>query len=259
MAKHELLLPREHGVYAEAVFPILTGLTLGSTSPAAICLAIAGVMFFLVHEPIAVITGARGGRVRQAWGARARSRIVLLVSVGAVGGLAAMILADSETRLATVAPLACGFVLLPGFLSGRLKSLLAEILVIAALSSMVLPMAVSNGVEWTMAWTAAAVWFVVFALGTLGVHAIKAKAKKTAPAQWTTEATPVFAVVTILASLWAASTNLLPPTVTVALVLGAALAIAVSSVSIHPRHLKTVGWTLVTANVATWVLLLLAA
>ncbi len=258
LAKHELLLPREHGAYAEVVFPVLTGLTLGSTSPAAICFAIAAVAFFLAHEPIAVIMGRRGGRAMVAWGGKARGRIVSLASLGTTCGIAAMVFASREGRLAALAPLVGGAILLPAFLSGRLKTLAAEILVIAALSSMVLPMAVSNGVERPMAWTAAGVWFVVFSLGTLGVHVIKAKAKKTTDGGWTIVVTPLLGTATVLASLWTAGTGALPLPVALALVLGGAAAIGFSVIPIHPRRLKTVGWTLVTANVATWVLLLLA-
>jgi hypothetical protein len=258
LARHELLLPREHGAYAEAVFPLLTGLTLGSTSPTAICLAAASAAFFFVHEPIAVMSGTRGRRAKETWGTKARNRFFLLVTAGVTCGLAAILLADRETRLATLAPCGCGGILLPAFLSGRLKTLLAEILVIATLSLMTLPMAVSNGVEWSMAWTAAGVWFLVFTLGTLGVHAIKARAKRTAGGEWTIIATPFAGVFTFLAGLWAARAEWLPPTVALALMLGGAIAAVLTMIPIHTRRLKTVGWTLVTANIATWVLLLLA-
>jgi hypothetical protein len=169
-----------------------------------------------------------------------------------------MFFAGRETRLAALAPLVGGAILLPAFLSGRLKTLAAEILVIAALSSMVLPMAVSNGVDWSAACTAAGVWFVVFSLGTLGVHAIKAKTKKTTDGGWTIIVTPLLGSATILAGFWTAGTGALPLPVALALMLGGAAAIVFSVIPIHPRRLKTVGWTLVTTNMATWVLLLLA-
>lgn len=258
MARHELLLPREHGAYAEAVFPLLTGLTLGSTSPAAVCLAVAATAFFFVHEPIAVTRGTRGRRAKETWGANARNRVFILVSAGIASGLAAMLLADGETRLATLAPFACGAILLPAFLSGRLKTLLAEVLVIATLSLMTLPMAVSNGVEWSTAWTAAAVWFLIFSLGTLGVHAIKSRAKRTASGEWTIKATLLAGVFTVLASVWSAGAGWLPLAVAFALMLGGAIAVVVTTIPVHPRRLKTVGWTLVTADIVTWVLLLLA-
>lgn len=257
LARHELLLPREHGAYAEVVFPVLTGLTVGSTSIAAIGLAIAAVAFFLVHEPIAVMTGSRGARAKEIWGTKARDRVILLSSVGIACGIAAMLVADSQTRLATLAPLGCGTILLPAFLSGRLKSVSAEVLVIAALSLIAVPMVISNGVAWSMGWTTAGVWFLVFSLGTLGVHAIKAKAKTTTRGKWTIIVTPLAGAVTVFTCFGAAWTGRLPLAVALALMLGGTVAVVLSIIPVHPRRLKTVGWTLVTSNVITWVLLLL--
>lgn len=47
MTSKRSLLPREHGAYAELLFPLLTGLALGRPRPAAVGFALAAVLFFL--------------------------------------------------------------------------------------------------------------------------------------------------------------------------------------------------------------------
>ena len=258
MARHESLLPREHGAYAEIAFPILTGLTLNKPSMAAVCFAVAAISCFLGHEPVAVLIGARGVRAREMWGATARRRLALLTITAVTAGLAAMVVAPSQGRTAALLPLAAGAILLPAFLSGRVKTLTAETVVIAALAGIVLPMAVSSGVEWSLAWSASGVWFATFTLGTLAVHAIKAKTGKGVGAKWAVVAAPLPSVATAVAGLLSILAGWLPTTVGFALMLSGLLATVLSVAPIHPRQLKRVGWTLVTANVATWALLLAA-
>jgi hypothetical protein len=258
VARHESLLPREHGAYAEIAFPVLTGLTLAKPSIATVCFAVTAISFFLVHEPVAVLLGARGVRAKEMWRAAARKRLALLTITAVATGLTAMLLAPSQGRTVALLPLAAGAVLLPAFLSGRVKTLTAETLVIAALAGMVLPMAVSSSVEWSLAWAASGVWFVTFTLGTLAVHAIKAKTGKGVGAKWAVVATPVLGIATSVGGLFSISAGWLPATVGFALTLSGLLTTVLSIAPIHPRQLKRVGWTLVTANVATWVLLLAA-
>ncbi|HTM10325.1 MAG TPA: YwiC-like family protein, partial [Verrucomicrobiae bacterium] len=57
-----LLLPREHGAYAELGFTLSTGLALGDLTSAKILLAASLVLFFIVHEPLLILLGERGRR-----------------------------------------------------------------------------------------------------------------------------------------------------------------------------------------------------
>ncbi|UCG86700.1 MAG: YwiC-like family protein [Gemmatimonadota bacterium] len=258
MACHQLLLPREHGAYAEIVFPVLTGIALGAPAVASICFGVSAIAFFLMHEPVAVLRGMRGTRAKEMWVDRARQRTAWLAVTAVFAGSTAMMTSSAEGRVAAAVPLACGAVLLPGFLSARLKSLVSEILVIATLSGVVLPMAVSSGVAWSLAWAAAGVWFVTFLLGTLAVHAIKAKTGKEVGTRWAIIATPILSVVTVIASLVAARYHWLPLTVSLAFLLGGLVGIALSAIRIHPRQLKRVGWTLVISNAVALGLLIAA-
>jgi len=255
LARHESLLPREHGAYAEIAFPLLTGLTLSQPSLAAICIALSAISFFLMHEPVAVWIGVRGTRAKELWSAHARERTAWLATIGVGTGAAAMVMAPAEARLTALVPLGFGAALLPAFLSGRLKTLMSEVLVIAALSGTVLPMAVSSGVEWSLAWIAGGVWFVTFLIGTLAVHAIKAKTGKGVGTKWAIIATPALGAVTAAVGLLAAVAERLPFAASLALTLAGLVGIVLSITPVHPKQLKRVGWTFVAWNLVTWALL----
>jgi hypothetical protein len=258
LARHESLLPREHGAYAEIAFPIVTGVSLGAPSFAAVCFGISAVALFLMHEPVAVLRGIRGTRAREVWIHRARLRTASLAVTAVLAGAAAMVTTSAEGRLAAAVPLGCGVVLLPSFLAGRMKTIAAETLVIGALSATVLPLAISSGVEASLAWSASGVWFVTFLLGTLAVHAIKAKTGKRVDAQWAIVVAPLLSVATVVVGLFAARSHWLPLGVSLALTLGGIVGIALSVIQIHPRQLKRVGWSLVLSNMIAWVLLIAA-
>jgi len=285
MAKKTLLLPREHGAYAQLTFPLLTGLALSGATPGAVALAAAAVLIFLANEPLAVILGARGDRLRNQLGERARLQ-GLLLTVGGIGlaGLG-LTLGWPAVWPSILVPAVAGLGLIPLALTGRQKSLPGEILVLTAFSTLVLPLAAQSGVPMLRATLAAGVWWVSFTLGTLEVHAIKARIKKRSPYPWTRQAAPLAAGMSLMGALWLAlgqaaplfrsleasgaweglpgtgvfpapelmrllppaGAALLPPTLAI-LILGL--------MRVHPRHLKRVGWTLVGVNTLTLVLIL---
>jgi hypothetical protein len=205
-----------------------------------------------------VLRGNRGVRAKHMWQAAAKKRVALLGIAAVTVGLVALLAAPPAGRTAALLPLTAGAILLPAFLGGRVKTLAAEILVIAALAGMVLPMTVASGVAWSLGWAATLVWFVSFTLGTLTVHAIKAKTGKGVGSRWAMATTPLLGLATLAVGLVGIATVRLPLPVNLAFVLAGLLAAVLSILPIHPRQLKRVGWTLVTANVITWVLLLAA-
>jgi hypothetical protein len=258
LARHESLLPREHGAYAELLFPLLTALLLGWPTLASACFAIATVAFFLLHEPVAVLSGTRGARVRTQMGARTRRRAAWLAALGGASGATGFLLAAPAARLAVALPLGFSLALIPALREGRLKTLASETLVIATLSSTVLPIAIASGSDPVMAATASLVWFLTFSLGTIAVHAIKARHKESFGSRWTIVATPIMGAITVGAGLFAASVYPVPTRAALTLVPAGAVALMVGLVHIHPRKLKTVGWTLVASNVIVLLLLITA-
>ncbi|MGD2134674.1 MAG: YwiC-like family protein [Gemmatimonadales bacterium] len=255
MTRGSSLLPREHGAYAELAFPLVTGLLVAPGAAAAWAFAGSAVAWFLLHEPVAILTGRRGRRLQGSLGRAARVRGVWLAALGTVVGAVAVLLAPPAGRVAVLAPLGLSIVMVPVVLRGRQKTVWAEFVIVAAFAAMVLPMAVSGGASWRYAWQAALVWFLSFVLGTVAVHAIKARHKQVSRAVWTISATPGLAAALIGGAIGAVVWDLLEPLVAVAVVPPALAVLAVHLIRVHPRRLVRVGWLLTVANVVTLALL----
>lgn len=285
MNRSSLLLPKEHGAYAQLAFPLATGLALAPPSPAALALGAAAVCLFLANEPLSILLGIRGARLKEQQGALARTRAGALLGLACVLGPLGLTMGWPAVWPQILIPALAAVLLVPLSLGGRQKSLPGEFLVLTTFSTLVLPLAAAAGANPIRGILAAGVWWLSFGLGTLEVHAIKARIKKTARRQWTRWASPLAAAAAVAGALWVAlgqagpflrgvgqgtsgfmgsGTGLgwaaelprfLPPAA--AALLPPALAIFVLSlVRAHPRHLKRVGWTLVGANTLTFIFLL---
>jgi hypothetical protein len=249
------LLPREHGAYFELGFPLLSALTVVAPTLASAAMAFAAVLFFLAHEPVAVVSGVRGRRIRDESGHRAWTMLATVAGVGLAVGTAGLLLAEDTARLATLVPLALAVLLVPWVIMRRQKSLPAELLVIGVFATLVLPIGRAGGMSWDLAMTVTAVWLASFVPGTITVHAIKQHHKRhqgaalmRAAGAGAALAVGAVAVVALVSGVPAAAAlAVFPPA-------GAALVLAVRPV--HPRHLRRVGWTLVTTGTVTWVCLL---
>jgi hypothetical protein len=250
------LLPREHGAYAQLGFPLLTGLLLARGHPGALAFALAAMAVFLAHEPLAVVTGVRGVRLREALGARARRRLWILGVAGAVAVVIAVVVAPPRAWLAALVPAVPGLALIPLFLTDRVKTLGGEVVAAAAFSATVMPVALSGPVDGATSWVAASVWFGAVVPAIVSVHAVKAAHKGRPPGRWLIPAAPLLAGVVSVAGVSAAM--LLPyPAVKLLAVIPPALAVvAVWVTRPHPRHLKRIGWTMVAASAMTLALLL---
>lgn len=250
------LLPREHGAYAQLTFPLITGLAYARFHPGAVAFAVAALALFLAHEPVAVMAGVRGVRLKEALGEAARRRLAVLAGVAVLALAAAAVLAPARGWLGGLVPAALALPLVPLFGRREIKSVGAELLVAAAFSASVLPLAWCGPAAVAPAVLAAVVWLAAYVPAILGVHAVKANLKKKAEDQWTLVATPAAAVMVVLGALAAAAwlpawgldaLAVLPPALT-ALVIGLHPP--------HPRHLKRIGWAMVTADTLALTLLL---
>jgi hypothetical protein len=159
--------------------------------------------------------------------------------------------------MAAILPGGLALLLLPALGTRQIKSIPGEVLVAAVFSSSVLPLALCGPTSWLTAGVAAGVWFGAVVPAVLSVHAIKFKHKGRGPAGWTVIGTPAVAGLVIAGAVTAAS--LLPPWSLdfLAVLPPAAAVLATSLFPPHPRHLKRVGWTLVTADAVAFALLLI--
>ncbi|MBE0595258.1 MAG: YwiC-like family protein [Gemmatimonadales bacterium] len=257
MTNPRSLWPREHGAYAALGFPILTGLTVGVPTVTALAVASAAVALFLAHEPVAVLTGMRGERLQTEAGDRARVRLTVLIGLGLVLGLVGMGTASADVRLAVCVPAAALLALVPWVVRRRQKTFGGELMVIVAFATTVVPISIAVGASWRLAWTAGVVWLVSFGLGTFAVHALKLRHKQGADAGWVAATSLVLAVAVVTTAVAGALLGRLPVPIAVALLPPAILVIGLALFPVHPRRLKRVGWSLVSANGVTWICLLL--
>ncbi len=250
------LLPREHGAYAQLAFPLLTGLALARFAPGALAFAVGVVSVFLAHEPVAILAGVRGPRLRDKLAAAAHKRLAFLGGAAILALVAAAGLAPGRAWLAAGAPAVLAAPLASFFGRRAIKSVAGEMLVAGALSALVLPLALTTPVTWARAGTAALVWMGAYLPAVLAVHAVKARHLRRARHPWTLWATPVAAAIVVVAALVAAA--LLPwPALTTLAVLPPALAVlAIGLAPPHPRHLKRIGWAMVAADTLALVLVL---
>ncbi len=253
------LLPREHGAYAQLAFPLLTGLALAVPTLATLALGAAAVAFFLANESAAILLGVRGKRLEEQEGPSARVQGSALLVSGALLGAGGVVGGWPQIWPGVLFPAMAGMLLVPLVLIGRQKTLVGEFLVITAFATLVLPMAAASGVDPTRAALTSAVWWVSFGLGTLEVHAIKARHKKNHGVRWAPWASPLTSGAVLAGAVFLAlgqggrqelagpAAALIPPSLAI---------FTLSFVRVHPKHLKRVGWSLVVANTLALVLLL---
>src|SRR5687767_1558450 len=79
------LWPREHGAYVELAGPLLTVLLFLPPATAAIAYAVAACALFLTHEPLLILLGRRGERVRSAARSAALARLTYCVAAASAG------------------------------------------------------------------------------------------------------------------------------------------------------------------------------
>ena len=239
------LLPREHGVYVQVVFPLLTALSLGTPSAGGVLLVVAIICVFLLHEPVLVVLGRRGPRLQQALAQVARRRALLLGLLSFASGAAGIWMAGGEAKMASLLALPVAGVLVWLIASRREKSWFGECLLAIALAIGSVPVSLACGVGMRAAILAACAWALVFVLATSTVHALLARAKRN-------ERTPSMIIVACALSLIVGAAALLDRewwSLSIAPMALVCLFVVVAQVS--PRSLRRVGWSFVFSNILT--------
>jgi hypothetical protein len=255
--KSQSLIPREHGAYAQIIFPLVTAMALGSIGTAAPLLVVAIVAVFLAHEPALVISGGRGGRAQREASESARRRLVLLLGIGLLAGALGLWLAPAQARLSALIPLALGASLALLIVRRQEKTAVGELLVSLTLSATLIPVAMAGGVSFQASVAAATVWAVAFALATITVRGIIARAKKNAEPGLAPIIASVLSAAAIAISLFLALSGRLPVLVAVAVVPTALVAMVFGVLGVHPRNLRRMGWSLVLSNIAVLAALII--
>jgi hypothetical protein len=236
-------------------FPCLSGLVLGGLSVPGAAIVTVAVAGLPAHEAALILLGTRGARLKASHGAASRRR---LLSLGAVSILAVTVFAFTAATAAWIpAAITAGLTVAVGvlLLAKRTKTLSGELFVAVTFASLHGVVAGAGAIDRSIVYLPAVVWAASFALATLSVHALKCRFKGSRPGRWTVWAAPTAAGVVIAAAALVLAGSPAGDTTVLALLPKALLVGGLAVVTVHPRHLKRVGWSLVVADVLTLTIL----
>lgn len=238
------LWPREHGAYAQLAAPLATALILVQPTLASGLLAVAACAGFLANEPLLVVLGHRGKRMRQDDGGRAARRLALLAIVAAAAGVGGLVLAPRALPIAAAVAVPALVTIVLAW--RRLERTVAgEVGAAVALSGTAAPVLVASGGTQHAALAIWAAWAIGYACTVVSVHRVIARHRAAATWRDTITILVLLAATTVVAALLIRGSAI-----------GAAtpLALAATILVIHPpraTYLRTIGVALVVASVAT--------
>jgi hypothetical protein len=236
------LLPREHGAYVQLAAPLLGALVTFGASLGGVLLGAAACLLFLANEPLLVVLGHRGKRMKTENAARARCRLWVLLPVATAMGIAGLAIAPAT--LATVALLGVAAAILVVFAwKKRERSLAGELVATIALSGVSAPVAVAAGAAMHTAAGVWMTWAIGYAFTVVAVHRVIARHRRPAT---------IVDGLAVVGSMIAAG-------VLVVLGLWAALPLAACSIGLlivvpAASHLRAIGFLLVAASVTSILL-----
>ena len=173
------LSPREHGAWAQLGAPQLTAMAAGGALAHAGWLwAIAVTAAFLAHEPLLVLLGQRGARVKRQLGDAAKKRLRDMVVVTGLSAFGFWWLTDAPTRWSALPAVVLAAAVLPFVWKGKEKTLAGELIVGLALASAAAPALVAAGRPGA-AVLAACTWGLIFTHATIAVRAVIAQQRAT--------------------------------------------------------------------------------
>ena len=252
------MVPREHGAYAELLFPIASVFLGGSPTTATWLLAVGAIASFLANEPLLVLFGQRGTRTKRAESDRAKRALLVFLLLALGTGVAGLLLTTTVVQYAVGVPLLLGAALMMLAIQGLERSMMGEGLAAATLSSIAIPLGLSAGLDLTLTLAVALIWLVTSLLGTavvrLTVGRTKAKTDEDLARVRLKRALLVLVCLAVIAvgvaapygsrmGLW---------------VLAAAAPVAVvvlATAILQPtaRRLRLMGWSLVAANLCSLI------
>jgi hypothetical protein len=196
MTSRRSLWPREHGAYAQLGAPLASALLARTPTAAALLLALGAIGAFLANEPLLVLLGHRGRRMREQDGSRARVRLIALASLALLTGASGLALGGASVLAAAA------FVALPALALVLVAyrraqhSIGGELLAAVALPGLAVPVGVASGISLVGALVLWAAWSTAYVASVVAVHRVIARhrAKATAVDVWHTAA---FLVVTV--------------------------------------------------------------
>jgi hypothetical protein len=251
-----VLIPREHGAYGQLLFPLLSAFLVGNPAPGAYLLGAAAVAAFLAHESLLVLLGHRGIRAARDQGSDARRSLALFGAFAAVTATVALAVLPRAALVSLILPGLLAVLVAVAVFAHRERSTGGEVLVAIALASVSLPVSLAAGVSSVNALTIFLVFTSVFVTATVAVRAMIGRVTKAGGPPPVGAAVLALAIIAVLAV--ASATGRLSPIAPYAALPVCAVALGLTARPPSPRHLRTIGWTLVGATALTAVILVAA-
>jgi YwiC-like protein len=229
---------------------MLSALGAGRPGMVALLLGVSAWVLFLAHEPLLVLLGRRGERLRTEQRSRARVRLATLALAGAALGLAALVLAPPDVRAAVVLPVILGAAFAVTLAMGQERSLIGEALAAFALSAVSFPLGIAAGLTLGESARVWCVWALGFGALLIPVRSIGVRRR--AGTSLVARLLPVLVAFAIAVDAVRVGTNQgfgLGHLVALAPLVLVAGWLAVWPPP--PRNLPRVGWTVVGAGVIT--------
>ena len=255
------MLPKEHGAYGQLAFPLLTALVIAGLTPASLLTVLAVVALFLAHEPMLVLLGHRGARVRTAEAHRAWWWLMAALVAGTTSALLALDSMAPSFRWTFIAPLIPAAWVAVAVATGREKTTLGETAAAMAFAAAALPICAAAGRP-AIGGAIALAFGLLFVLATLAVRVVILRTRgggNPNAVRRTRAAVVAIAGAGALTAFVAASDGVLAPATVTATVPGVLFVIALAAFPPPAARLKRVGWTLVGVSALTSVLLIAAA
>ena len=256
-----MLLPKEHGVYAQVACPLLVALAVARAAPSSLMLAAVFVSAFLLHEPLLVLLGRRGRREQEEHGRDAWRGLTALGLVVVLCGLGALWRAPAATAWLLV-PAVPAAVVLAAVWRGDEKSLVAQAGVALAFSCAAVPVGAAAGTPVAVSGGIAAVFAANFVLGSQAVRVVVLRVKGGGDPRASDRARAVVFVVAAIVAVAAAAVVVagvpVPALAVLALGVGLATPVRLAWRPPAPSQLRRVGWTLVATSSVVTLLLILA-
>ena len=251
------MLPREHGVYGQLVFPLATALTIAHAGSSSVLTATAAIALFLAHEPLVVLLGHRGRREQMRHAGRAWWMLMGVLVVATASGLLAFDGVAPGLRWTFLAPVLPGMAVVAAIIRGRERTMLAEAGVAVSCAAVALPVCAGAGNAAAGAVIAAA-FALLFVLGTLAVRVIVLRIRgggDQGASGRTRALTFGLATLGALVAIAAAGDGAVAWATVGAMLPGVVFTSGLAAFPPHAARLKRVGWSLVAVSAVTALLL----
>ena len=254
------MLPKEHGAYGQLGFPLLTSFAVAGATRPSLFAAGAAIGFFLAHEPLLVLLGQRGHRVRDAELRRAHWSLLATLGVATTLGLLAIDATAPAARWAFFVPIPALAALLYLTSTRREKTSAGESIIAMAFAATAIPVCAAAGSA-AVGVAIAIAFALLFVDFTLAVRVIVlatrggGNVRAVSVTRWTAFAVTLIGMVLAGA---AARNGWLGWGAVAAIVPGIVFASALAAFPPPAARLRSVGWTLVGVSALTALLLIAA-